>query len=61
MPTLVYTLQTRLQQQAQSTLPAVEFGTVLIYCCSESCWNNKTDLKTFNFRNESAIVQSEST
>ena len=70
MPPLVYILHQSLahvQTQAQSTasgdselaLPkekVVEFGTVLVYSCSASCWEeNPCDIA--QFREEIVVVQ----
>ena len=69
MPPLVYVIQSRLLTRVRSTdtppPAAVEFGTVLIYSCSASCWwseeercrNESTEL--FRFRKELGIVQTE--
>jgi pre-rRNA-processing protein TSR4 len=60
MPTLVYILQAHLCRQA-SSLPAVEFGTAIVYSCSASCWDDQiTDSKSYQFRKEVLRVQFES-
>lgn len=68
MPALVYILQTKLcVKQEGSCLPnpgsmAVEFGTVIVYSCSSSCWeddNNNIGSKTSKFKKELVIIQSE--
>ena len=68
MPPLVYILHQSLVR-VQSTAPKdinldlllpkekiVEFGTVLIYSCSASCWKENPN-NTAQFREELAIVQ----
>ena len=71
MPPLVYILHQSLahvQTQAQSTasgnselaLPkekVVEFGTVLVYSCSASCWEENPGDNFAQFREEIVVVQ----
>ena len=78
MPALVYVLQTHLthgqavgQEEGHTTrrdiseqLRTVEFGTVIVYSCSASCWEGKKTQNChpiFNFKREMVFVQSEST
>ena len=79
MPALVYILQTHLccpphhnQLTGSTDAPpspshgppkAVEFGTVIIFTCSASCWeeNCTSQQSICNFRREMVFVQSEST
>ena len=57
MPTLIYMLQTQLEQshnpdKAESETVSlkktsvVEFGTVLVYTCSKSCWTVDSQPRT---------------
>lgn len=52
MPPLVYILQ---QINTDRTRENMEFGTVLVYSCSESCWSDKDG----GFRQETAFVESD--
>lgn len=65
MPSLIYILhQSSVQaagalQDTSSSLPVertVEFGTVLVYSCSVSCWE-EASTSTAPFREEIVIVQ----
>lgn len=62
MPTLVYVLHKMRHEckEADLILPkekTVEFGTVLIYSCSASCWEDRTCTTISNFKEELVIVQ----
>lgn len=52
MPPLVYILQ---QISPDRTRTNVEFGTVLVYSCSESCWNERDG----GLRQETVFVESD--
>lgn len=47
LPQIIYLLQEGLRKatpdpsQGTLTLPVVEYGTVLIYTCQQSCWNKE--------------------
>ena len=38
MPQIIFLLQEGLKCNSDQTLSPVEFGTVLIYTCQQSCW-----------------------
>ncbi len=65
MPALVYVLQTYLclHRDCSEQLRAMEFGTVIIFSCSASCWEEKVETSAHsmcNFKKEMVFVQSES-
>ena len=53
MPPLVYMLQAN--QSKKSETKSVEFGTMLVYCCSVSCWDSGEG----GFREETVFVQAD--
>ena len=55
MPPLVYILQANLSKKSETTTRSVEFGTVLVYCCSVSCWDSKEG----GVREETVFVQAD--
>ena len=58
MPPLVYMLQNNAQQSktaADAETGMVEFGTVLVFSCSKSCWDDKES----SFREETVFVQTD--
>ena len=77
MPQMVYIFKNKLcsstsgplsKEIPQLPLDSVEFGTVLVYSCSQSCWDNNitprlgtltTSTKLDKFRQEYIIVQTE--
>ena len=64
MPPLIYIIQTKLHppDNGDEQPKVVEFGTVLVYSCSASCWNSlNKDSKTNHFKEEIIIMQSEIT
>ena len=58
MPPLVYMLQNNAQQSKtadDAETGIVEFGTVLVFSCSKSCWDNREG----SFREETVFVQAD--
>lgn len=60
MPPLVYLLQQNQHRQLNEAGPevttgSVEFGTVLVYSCSESCWNDRGG----GFRQETVFIEAD--
>ena len=58
MPLLVYLLQRaagRTSVCRMAHVHSIEFGTVLVYTCSKSCWNEAKG----GFRTESVFVQTD--
>lgn len=61
LPQIIYLLQEGLKTATAAsdpilkgiTLPVVEYGTVLVYTCKESCWNDECN----QFCKENLIVQ----
>ena len=42
MPQIIFLLQENLKCISDQTLSPVEFGTILIYTCQQSCWQGQT-------------------
>ncbi len=61
MPPLIYILQRQTRSsQFTNKLPIVEFGTVLVYTCSDSCWSDsigEASAVTQTSREECIFVQ----
>ena len=58
MPTLVYVVQKAVREKlgnSGANLPLVEFGTVVVYTCSKSCWDDSCP----QLREEQCFVQSD--
>lgn len=58
MPTLVYVVQKAVREKlgnSGANLPLVEFGTVVVYTCSKSCWDDSRP----QLREEQCFVQSD--